>query len=65
MYFYDGIAQDLPSWTAQFAVALMLIVILGMENQRRGLFFGRKIGFRARFHRWSAQVSWLLPSVSL
>ncbi len=49
MVFYDGIAQDLPSWTAQFAVALMLIVILGMENQRRGLFFGRKVRFRRAF----------------
>jgi len=49
MIFYDGIAQDLPSWTAQFAVALMLIIILGMENQRRGLFFGRKMGFRKAF----------------
>ncbi len=49
MFFYDGIAQDLPSWTAQFVVALMLIVILGMENQRRGLFFGKKVGFRRAF----------------
>lgn len=49
MFFYDAIAQDLPSWTAQFAVALMLIVILGMENQRRGLFFGRKVRFRRAF----------------
>ncbi|MCY4020816.1 MAG: hypothetical protein OXG39_15495 [Chloroflexi bacterium] len=49
MFFYDGIAQDLPSWTAQFAVALMLIVILGMENQRRGLFFGKKVKFRKAF----------------
>lgn len=49
MFFYDAIAQDLPSWTAQFAVALMLIVILGMENQRRGLFFGRKVKFRKAF----------------
>ena len=48
-FFYDAIAQDLPSWTAQFAVALMLIVILGMENQRRGLFFGRKVNFRRAF----------------
>ncbi len=47
--FYDAIAQDLPSWTAQFAVALMLIVILGMENQRRGLFFGKKVPFRKAF----------------
>ena len=49
MFFYDGIAQDLPSWTAQFAVALMLIVVLGMENQRRGLFFGKKVKFRKAF----------------
>ena len=49
LFFYDAIAQDLPSWTAQFAVALMLIVILGMENQRRGLFFGKKVGFRKAF----------------
>ena len=49
MFFYDAIAQDLPSWTAQFAVALMLIVILGMENQRRGLFFGKKVKFRRAF----------------
>ena len=47
--FYDAIAQDIPSWTAQFAVALMLIVILGIENQRRGLFFGRKMPFRKTF----------------
>lgn len=49
LIFYDGIAQDLPSWTAQFAVALMLIIVLGMENQRRGLFFGRKVSFRRAF----------------
>jgi len=48
-FFYDAIAQDIPSWTAQFAVALMLIVILGIENQRRGLFFGKKISFRKAF----------------
>lgn len=48
-FFYDAIAQDIPSWTAQFAVALMLIVILGMENQRRGLFFGKKVPFKKAF----------------
>jgi len=48
-FFYDAIAQDLPSWTAQFAVTLMLIVILGIENQRRGLFFGKKVKFRQAF----------------
>jgi hypothetical protein len=49
MFFYDAIAQDIPSWTAQFAVALMLIVVLGMENQRRGLFFGKKVSLRKAF----------------
>ncbi|RMG88533.1 MAG: hypothetical protein D6712_03420, partial [Chloroflexi bacterium] len=47
--FYDGIAQDVPSWTAQFAVAFMLIVVLIMDSPRRGLFFGRKIKFRRAF----------------
>lgn len=47
--FYDAIAQDIPSWTAQFAVALMLIVILAMDTPRRGLFFGKKIGFKKAF----------------
>jgi hypothetical protein len=47
--FYDGIAQDLPSWTAQFAVALMLIIILAMENPRRGLFFGKKVPLKKAF----------------
>ncbi len=50
--FYDAIAQDIPSWTAQFAVIMMLFVILAMENKRRGLFFGRKVKFRKEFYRW-------------
>ncbi len=55
MFFYDGIAQDIPSWTAQFTVIMMLFVILAMENRRRGLFFGRKINFRKEFYRWMAE----------
>lgn len=51
-FFYDGIAQDIPSWTAQYAVIMMLVVILAMENKRRGLFFGRKVKFRKEFYRW-------------
>jgi hypothetical protein len=52
MFFYDGIAQDIPSWTAQFAVIMMLFVIIAMENRRRGIFFGRKLNFRAEFYDW-------------
>lgn len=50
--FYDGIAQDLPSWTAQGTVIMMLFIILAMENRRRGLFFGKKVTFRQEFYRW-------------
>ena len=52
LLFYDGIAQDIPSWTAQFTVIMMLFVIIAMENRRRGMFFGRKINFRAEFYDW-------------
>ncbi|MCW5847777.1 MAG: hypothetical protein KIS95_11140 [Anaerolineae bacterium] len=42
---YDGLAQDVSIFSSQGSVILMLILILLMENQRRGLFFGRKVGF--------------------
>jgi hypothetical protein len=51
-FFYDGFAQDIPSWTAQYAVIVMLVMILAMENRRRGLFFGHKLSFRTEFYRW-------------
>jgi len=51
-FFYDGIAQDLPSWTSQGAVIMMLYVIMMMENRRRGLFFGKKLNFRQEFYHW-------------
>ena len=49
--FYDGLAQDVPELTAQGSVALMLILILIMENPRRGLIFGKKAAFKERFTR--------------
>jgi hypothetical protein len=49
--FYDGLAQDVPELTAQGSVALMLILILIIENPRRGLIFGKKAPFRERFTR--------------
>ena len=42
---YDGLAADVPSQTSQWSVILLLVMVLWMENQRRGLFFGKKIGF--------------------
>jgi len=47
---FDGLAQDVPIWTSQNSVIIMLVVILVIENQRRGLFMGRRAGrpFTAR-----------------
>jgi hypothetical protein len=43
--FYDGLAQDVHEASAFGSVALMLFVILLMENDRRGLFAGKKAPF--------------------
>ena len=47
---FDGLAQDVPIWTSQYSVIIMLVVVLIIENQRRGLFLGRRAGkpFTAR-----------------
>ncbi len=39
---YDGLAQDVSIWSSQGSVILMLVLILLMENRRRGLFWGKK-----------------------
>jgi len=41
---FDGLAQDVPIWTSQGSVIVMLSIILIIENPRRGLFLGRKVG---------------------
>jgi len=40
---YDGLAQDVPEFTSQASVVLMLVGILIIENQRRGMFFGKAL----------------------
>jgi hypothetical protein len=54
---YDGLAQDVSIWSSQGSVILMLVMILLMENRRRGMFFGKKaplperaIDFARRYH---------------
>jgi len=39
---YDGLAQDVSIFSSQGSVILMLVAILVMENQRRGMFFGKR-----------------------
>ncbi len=64
---FDGLAQDVPIWTSQYSVIIMLVVILIIENQRRGLFLGRVVkkpftvrvtGFFRRNHTYL--FSWAL-----
>jgi hypothetical protein len=40
---YDGLAQDVPIWTSQWSVIVLLVWVLLMEEDRRGLFFGRTV----------------------
>ena len=40
--FYDALAQFTPVWSSQGSVIVMLVMILILLNNRRGLFFGKK-----------------------
>ena len=40
---YDGLAQDVSIWSSQGSVIVLLVWVLLMENNRRGLFFGRRL----------------------
>ena len=48
---YDGLAQDVSIFTSQGSVIVLLVWVLLMENQRRGLFFGKKAPIRADIGR--------------
>lgn len=41
---YDALAQDTSPQSSQASVILLLVGVLLIENQRRGLFFGKKVG---------------------
>jgi hypothetical protein len=73
---YDGLAQDMPVWSSQGSVILMLCAILIMENKRRGMFFGKKaplskrvIAFARKYHgylfAWATVYTfWFHPMVN-
>ncbi|MHA2423690.1 MAG: hypothetical protein ACXAEF_02820 [Candidatus Thorarchaeota archaeon] len=52
IFIFDGLAQDVPIWTSQGSVILMLVIVLVIENPRRGFFMGKKPG-----KPFTAQVS--------
>ena len=75
--FYDGLAPDVPEWTAMWSVIIMLLVIILMENRRRGLAFGIPWGgfvadasavarrYHGYFFAWAAIYTfWYHPMVS-
>jgi hypothetical protein len=60
---YDGLAQDVPIWSSQYSVIVMLIIMLFMLNPRRGLILGKRfpfttagLGFVNRWH--GLYISW-------
>lgn len=62
---YDGLAQDVPVWSSQGSVIIMLILVLIMEIKRRGLFLGKKINgfdgainFVRRYHGYF--IAWAI-----
>lgn len=42
---YGALAEDVSIWSSQWSVIIMLVLIVLMENQRRGIVFGQKVGF--------------------
>lgn len=46
--FYDGLAQDTSIFSSQGAVVIMLVWILLMENNRRGLIAGKRLPISKR-----------------
>lgn len=40
---YDGLAQDVSVFSSQGSVIILLVMVLVMENNRRGLFWGKKV----------------------
>jgi hypothetical protein len=52
LFWYDGLAQDVSIWSSQWSVIIMLVLVLHLENQRRGVFFGKKVRFLTETAGW-------------
>ncbi len=51
--FYDGLAQDMHVFTSFGSVAILLIWVLLMENNRRGMFFGKPLPIKDEIIRFA------------
>lgn len=73
---YDGLAQDVSIWSSQVSVIILLVWVLLMENQRRGLFFGKPaplskelVRFARKYHgyffAWATVYTfWYHPTIA-
>lgn len=73
---YDGLAQDVSIWSSQGSVVVLLVLVLIMENRRRGMFFGKPapisrqvVDFVRKYHgyffSWAIVYTfWYHPAVS-
>jgi hypothetical protein len=50
---YDGLAQDVSVFSSQGSVIVLLVWVLLMENNRRGLFFGKKLPLKQTIIRFA------------
>ncbi len=50
---YDGLAQDVSIFSSQGSVIVLLVWVLLMENNRRGMFFGKKLPLGQEVVRWA------------
>ncbi|MCP4873607.1 MAG: hypothetical protein GY898_33390 [Proteobacteria bacterium] len=50
-WLYDGLAQDVPEISALGSVALLLMIVLILENRRRGFVLGKRAPFPERLQR--------------
>lgn len=48
---YDGLAQDVSIFSSQGSVIVLLVWVLLMENNRRGLFFGKEVRIQPNIMR--------------
>jgi hypothetical protein len=74
--FYDGLAQDVSIFSSQGSVIVLLVMVLIMENKRRGMFFGKPaplstevVNFIKKYHgyffAWATIYTfWYHPMVS-
>ena len=50
---YDGLAQDVSIFSSQGSVIVLLVWVLLMENNRRGMFFGKRLPIKQEIIRFA------------